>query len=182
MYIFRKQLEEADVLVLSKADTLAPEKLAALMDRIAEIAPRAARVIVSSQTGDGIDEWLATVLGGADAPAAGQADLNLDYEVYAQGEAALGWLNAAVELAPGASGDPVDWRAFGESFLRDLQGELRRRRAHVGHAKLTLHAPSGRLTLNLTDVEGDVEVRGAMEPTEQKEQPEADHNQPKRFH
>ena len=57
---------------------------------------------MSALTGEGVDAWLQSVAGQAStgqAPA-GRHVVQVDYDTYAAGEAALGWLNASVTLAP----------------------------------------------------------------------------------
>ncbi|HVN79638.1 MAG TPA: hypothetical protein VMW38_11625 [Terriglobia bacterium] len=40
----------------------------------------------------------------------------VDYDVYAEGEAVLGWLNATITLR----GKPTEWNLFAGSLLRGL--------------------------------------------------------------
>ena len=54
-YLFRKQIEEADVVVLSRADLEAPH----VEEDVQTIAPHAAVVRMSSVTGVGLAEWVA---------------------------------------------------------------------------------------------------------------------------
>ena len=122
-YIVRKQLEEADVIVLNKTDLLAPQKLAELVTLLGESFPGTAVRCISALTGQGVDDWLdavhagavgggvgavgaAGVVGAAGAipanggiGAAGQKLLDIDYDIYAEGEAVLGWLNASARLS-----------------------------------------------------------------------------------
>ena len=51
---------------------------------------------MSARTGQGLDAWIDVLTrdeGAADA------DLDIDYAIYAEGEALLGWLNATLRLA-----------------------------------------------------------------------------------
>ena len=50
---------------------------------------------VSAITGEGIDAWLDEVISRNDA---GNKLVEVDYDVYANGEAVLGWLNGTVAL------------------------------------------------------------------------------------
>jgi Ni2+-binding GTPase involved in maturation of urease and hydrogenase len=156
-YIFAKQLEEADVVVLNKQDLLTPEKLESLRMELAARHPHAAVMSLSALRGEGVEEWLEAVLRGASA---GKHVTQVDYDTYAGGEAALGWLNATVRLrAPAGS----DWPEFCRRFARGLQGELRERKAEVAHVKLFLSAPGLVVSVNLTraDEEPSCHERGA---------------------
>lgn len=101
-YIFRKQIEEADIIVISKTDLLTLIELEMLKTRLAKAYPDAAIFTVSAKTGKGLDAWLDEVTTHSDA---GKRIAEVDYDVYAEGEAVLGWLNATVMLR----GEPADW-------------------------------------------------------------------------
>ena len=154
-YIFRKQLEESDIILISKADLLSPNDLALLKEKVNLNFPDADVVTVSAITGDGIEEWLTEVLYRTDA---GQRLADVDYDIYAEGEAVLGWLNATVEM----SGTPVDWDIFAQNLMQDLSTQFDNRKASVGHVKIILEAGSKYLTGNLTGLSNTLNFRGTV--------------------
>ena len=83
-YIVRKQLEEADVIVLNKADLLGAAEAAALRARVEVAFPGAEIRFISALSGQGVDEWLAST---QSAEPAGGRILEIDYDIYAEGEA-----------------------------------------------------------------------------------------------
>jgi hypothetical protein len=87
-FLFRKQIEEADLVCISKAD---------LHPSYAPILERPVRWI-SAASGQGVLPWLHEVLSGM-LPS-GREVLEINYEQYAQAEAALTWLNARVSFMP----------------------------------------------------------------------------------
>lgn len=87
-FLFRKQIEEADILCFSKSD---------LAHSVPEMGAHRVRQI-SGRTGQGVTAWLNEVLSGESAP--GRQILEIDYERYAQAEAALAWLNLRAVLKP----------------------------------------------------------------------------------
>jgi SAM-dependent methyltransferase len=88
-YLFRKQLEEADVIVTSRADLDPPDVRAFLRS----INASALIVALSSfASGAALDEWYAA------APSTLSPPLHIDYDRYAAAEAMLGWFNATVTL------------------------------------------------------------------------------------
>jgi len=156
MYIFRKQLEEADLIVLNKADTLSPAEVGELKRLVAEHYPGKVVLALSALRGDGLDEWLRLV--SEDRPA-GQRIASVDYDVYAEGEAMLGWLNASAHLhAEGGA----DWRAFCLDFLARAQAETRARSAEIAHLKLLLSAGEGSIVANATGSGVPPFVQGAI--------------------
>ena len=99
-YLYRKQLEEAAILVINKCDVVEPARIAALRSALAREFPRARIFEVSARTGQGLDAWFEAIVPAVegDAPDAPTADLEIDYALYGEGEALLGWLNASVRL------------------------------------------------------------------------------------
>ena len=89
-YIFRKQLEEADYLMIGRADTMDQQQIDELKQRLSEVAPDVPVIAVSPRSGQGVDEVMQMML--SDLPA-GQRLLDIDYDTYADGEAELGWVN-----------------------------------------------------------------------------------------
>ena len=61
-YIFRKQLEEADIIVISKKDMVADKDYRTWAKKLAETFPAVDIMGVSAQTGEGMDAWLDAVL------------------------------------------------------------------------------------------------------------------------
>ncbi|MBI1903674.1 MAG: cobalamin biosynthesis protein P47K [Planctomycetia bacterium] len=94
-YIFKKQLEEADVVVVNRIDELPAAEVDELSSRVNEMHPGVSVLRMSARTGQGFDaltEFLEQ-RGGF-----GRRILELDYDTYAEGEAELGWLNSSVEM------------------------------------------------------------------------------------
>jgi len=145
LYIFRNQLEEADAIVLNKIDTLDADRRRALIAVLKEHFPGARVFETSARTGEGVDAWMDYVLRGA---AAGQHVATVDYDIYAEGEAALGWLNALVELS--ASGS-ADWEKVCKKLLECVRRECAARGAEIAHVKLLLQTAQGAITGNVTD-------------------------------
>ena len=160
LYIYEKQLEEADLLVLNKADRLAAGELADLTAALAERFPGKPLVTMSALTGEGVDRWLRFVM---EPGAAGRHVADVDYDVYAAGEAALGWLNASVTLR--AHDSATDWHAFIKDLLEGLRRELIARHAEIAHVKLIINRGTEGVTGNLTSNDSPVLIRGNLDST-----------------
>ena len=143
VYIIRKQIEEADIIAISKADLLTPGEAEELKRRTAKEWSNATVLTISSRTGEGMDEWLKEVTSRTDA---GSNLAEVNYDIYAEGEAVLGWLNATLEL----KGDSIDWDKFAENLLNALSRRFDASNSAVGHVKLILQAKDSFLIGNLT--------------------------------
>src|SRR2546425_515472 len=83
LYIYRKQLEEADVIAINKLDLLDATRQRTLRDKLTLEFPRAEIFEVSARQGDGLDEWFIRL---AAAEQIARAAMEVDYALYAEGE------------------------------------------------------------------------------------------------
>jgi G3E family GTPase len=142
VYVYRKQLEEADFIIVNKCDVLADSLRARLVDRLQREYPRAEVFCCSARQGTGLDAWFQrlTATETADGPT-----IELDYDRYAEGEALLGWLNCTVYLA---GKTPFE----GDALLLDLMSRFREKltaeECEIAHLKMTLDAndPAGSIS------------------------------------
>ena len=132
VYMYKKQLEEADVIVVNKSDLVSGEQRDELMESLRAEFPESEVVSISAREGTGLDEWFGTI---ADGTQQSRRTMEVDYDVYADGEALLGWLNATVDLqAP----DGVDADALLKDLARQVHERLQAQGAEVAHFKMTL--------------------------------------------
>jgi len=137
IYIYRKQLEEADLIVINKTDLLELDPLAALSANLAEEFPNAEVLQVSARTGEGMDDWFSKI---TDAEQIARNVMEVDYEIYAEGEALLGWLNATVQLN---GADDFEAKAVLQQLAGDIQNQLNEESAEIAHLKMTLSPDTG---------------------------------------
>ena len=154
-YIFRKQLEEGDIIMITKTDSVAPDVLASLQERTQAAFPSAKVITASAVSGAGVDTWLDEVMTREDA---GARIVDVDYDMYAHGEAVLGWLNGTVELES-ATGD---WTAFMRDFMQGLADRLDAAGHAIGHVKALLENDDQYTVGNLTGNGSDLYLRGSV--------------------
>jgi hypothetical protein len=146
LYIYKKQLEEADLVIISKCDLLNEARLASLRAAIAARFPGKAILAVSPREGIGLEPWFAKIA--SEEQTAGAA-MEVNYRVYADGEALLGWLNCTVQLAAAEAFD-------GNNFLRELAGEMQQHlqasQAEVAHLKMTLSPDAGQWDIGMVNL------------------------------
>src|SRR5262245_12879379 len=129
-YIFRKQLEEADAIVINRIDEIVPSTVQELADLIDTKYPGTPILRLSAKTGQGF-ESLTEMLD--QRGNFGGKILDIDYDVYAEGEAELGWLNSSIRVSASES---LALDALLLSIIRALHGELQRAEAEVAHLKV----------------------------------------------
>jgi Ni2+-binding GTPase involved in maturation of urease and hydrogenase len=129
-YIFRKQLEEADFVVINRIDQLAAEEIDELETLIQNEYPGRPIVRMSARTGLGF-EGLVEML---DMEGAfGRRVLEVDYDIYAEGEAELGWLNSSLAFL---ANDVFELDALLSFLVEQLREELIASRAEAAHLKV----------------------------------------------
>lgn len=132
VYIYRKQIEEADLLVISKSDLVEPERLAALRDAITRDYPGKEILDVSIRAGRNVDAWFARIAKGDQVA---RSAMQVDYTVYADGEALLGWLNCTVQVVASSG---LDADLFLKETAASVQRRLQAKGSEVAHLKMTL--------------------------------------------
>ena len=146
VYVYRKQLEEADFIVVNKSDAVADELRGKLVSALAASFPAAKVFVASAKEGTGLDAWFDAI---ERVPGRRSPSMALDYDLYAEGEALLGWLNSTVQLSSEA---PFD---ANEALVR-LAGDLRRRveaaGGEIAHLKMTLDSGDGTGSLSVVSV------------------------------
>ena len=131
LYVYRKQLEEADFIVINKRDLLDATRLSRLEAVLRTEFPQATVFAVSARVGTGLDAWFDRL---AD-DAAVWAPPDVDYDTYAEGEALLGWLNATVELR---ASRPFDGNELMRHLAEAIHHTLLADGLEVAHLKMTL--------------------------------------------
>lgn len=127
-FLFRKQIEEADLVCFTKSDLgIEPPVMPV----------RTARQI-SANSGQGVAPWLDEVLSGE--LSRGSTILEIDYEQYARAEAALAWLNAEALIRCSIPLSPA--MLLGPYFER-LDGDLTAAGIRIVHLKAILRAETG---------------------------------------
>jgi len=127
-YIFRKQLEEADAIVINRIDELTPQILADLTPLLERHFPGTPVLRVSAKSGQGFDVLTELPDQRGDF---GRKILDIDYDTYAEGEAEMGWLNSSIHVTSPA---PLEM----DGLLLDVLVRLREAlegQAEVAHLK-----------------------------------------------
>jgi G3E family GTPase len=133
-YIYRKQLEEAEIIVINKCDLVDRPRIDRLREALAAVAPRAVIHECSAREGSGLEPWFVEMRDGLSQAA---AIAEIDYDEYAYGESLLGWLNAEVRVGA-ADADEYDGTALLVDILSQVRETLARAGHEVAHMKGTL--------------------------------------------
>ncbi|MBI3858271.1 MAG: cobalamin biosynthesis protein P47K [Planctomycetes bacterium] len=159
VYVYRKQLEEANLIVVNKCDAIEEPLRARLAAALEKAFPRARVLCCSAKAGTGLDEWFDAI--DRTLPDNGPA-MELDYDLYAEGEALLGWLNCTVRLESKA---PFDANQTLVRLARDMRDRIAAKGQEIAHLKMTLDAEDGTGSLSVVSLvrsDGEPDLRESL--------------------
>jgi hypothetical protein len=143
-YLFDRQLEEAGLVVVNKADLVREPEATAAAYRGSRPGVRVRTQI--SRDEDSVAAWMAE-LEGSDPGLAG-SPIEVDYKRYGRAEASLAW--ADVELALETAGEPAP--LVFRSFFAALETRLRQAFTSIGHCKAMLYYGENAAKLSFTSL------------------------------
>jgi hypothetical protein len=147
-FLFEKQIQEADLVCMSKAD-LFPN---------APALPNAEARRLSAKTGQGVPEWLDEILGGVLEASA--TTIDVDYARYAQAEAALAWLNLSFVFEPAT---PLSPALVIGPLMDQLDDALTASGIPLVHLKLFDRSPAGWLKAAMCANQEEPSIEGHLD-------------------
>ncbi len=144
-YIFRKQLEESEIILINRIDELSADQVDELTSHLNRQYPGRTVIGLSAKTGENFDAFCDALEGEAGAR---QTTMDIDYDIYAEGEAELGWLNATVVFRSDAAMS-LDDLAVG--LVEHLRMGLQELQAEPGHLKVLCSGTDHVSVANLID-------------------------------
>jgi len=136
-YVYEKQMEEADCLIVNKTDLLEPTESQDLADALRQRYPQKELFQISARDEKGLVPWFESLLSDARAE---RPTMDLNYQRYGEGEALLGWVNCTMIVnAPHG----MDGNLLLESLAEAIQRSLGRTGGEVAHLKMTLMESGG---------------------------------------
>ncbi|HLG42274.1 MAG TPA: GTP-binding protein [Planctomycetota bacterium] len=156
VYVYRKQLEEADAVFINKSDILSDPHRLRLEAAVRESFPKAEVFTGSARMGAGVEPWLEFLL---TSEGRDSGSIDVDYDAYAEGEALLGWLNGTVSLR---ASRPFDANQALVRLARLVREDLARRGKEIAHLKLTLDEGGMLSVVSLVQTDGDPDLRESL--------------------
>jgi len=151
-YIFEKQLEEADFIIVNRIDELTPAETQELVTLVQKQYQHAPLLSISARTGEGCDALLELLDQEGEF---GRRILDLDYDVYAEGEAELGWLNTRMTFT---SEQPFSLDDLLVDIIRRARTSLSELPAETAHLKTIGMWDGQHGVANLISGDSDVEL------------------------
>jgi len=150
-YIYKKQLEEADVLVINKTDLITPLQLEHV-DKLIKLENPGKAVIHQNSLED-VSTWL-TSIDQFRVPVS-RHSLDIDYDIYGEGESKLAWLDKSIVIqAPYGNGAFI-----ARGLIRSLFDQIQSDNYRIGHLKFFLDGEDWQQKISFTATSTSGEVR-----------------------
>ncbi len=128
-YIFRKQVEEAQLIFVNKTELINTNEREAIEEGLLAAWPKKQVIFGSARESDGMHQ----LLDACAAPMTVEPFMDVDYPLYAQGEALMGWYNAELQLAA-----KQEWNEWLEALAQRMAVALAETGMEVAHFKMSL--------------------------------------------
>jgi len=132
-YIYKKQLEEAGLIVVNKCDLLAEDEIKKIHPILESEYPGRKILFQDSRDEALVKKWMDIIpktINGKDLSA-----LSIDYDKYGAGEAALAWLDASIIIH--SKQRAID-KAY--AFINEMVAEISFQKFAIGHLKFFLES------------------------------------------
>lgn len=130
LYIFNKQLEEAGIVVISKIDLISAEELASIQGLMEAKYPDKTLLYQNTFDSQNLQVWLDVLE--TETITSPQLSLNIDYDIYAKGEAQLAWLDQAMVISGKNAQVAV------QALVYTIYEKIQRQNLPIGHLKFLI--------------------------------------------
>jgi len=130
-YLFKKQIEEADIIALNKADMIEPKELEQLLFYLKKEYPEKDILPIVATEDKGMASWVSHIV--EMSRDFSVQSLEVDYDTYAKAEADLGWLNTSTGLL---SNSPIDANAFLQALTEQISQSVLDNGLELAHLKM----------------------------------------------
>jgi G3E family GTPase len=152
VYIFFKQLEEAEIIIINKIDLIGVEQLNELKQTLQEKYAGKILLYQNSMNEESVAQWM-EVLENYKASNTLQS-LEIDYDVYGAGEASLAWLDQELKIFS------AEHNALQETvgLINNIYKKIREHNYPIGHLKFILNDETKISFTSATDPEISIDV------------------------
>ena len=157
-YIYKKQLEEADILIINKKDLLDLDQLNNVDKLIKAEYPGKIILQQSSLENHDIVAWIKSV---EDFNALSRDSLTIDYEVYGEGEAKLAWLDKNITI----NTDNNDAVFVTQKLIGSIVDQIQSRRISIGHLKFFIESQHSKQKISITTTTTGRDFKLRLSPT-----------------
>ena len=157
-YIYKKQLEEADILVVNKKDLLNHDQLTGVDKLLRSEYPGKIILHQSSLCDHDILSWLKSLEQFDDFD---HDSLTIDYEMYGEGESKLAWLDKEVTI----NTDDNDAVFVTQKIIGSIVDQIQSQHIIIGHLKFLIETPNAKQKVSFTTTTTSRDLNLQLPPT-----------------
>jgi G3E family GTPase len=157
-YIFKKQMEEADILVISKKDCATAETLNLIQTVLTSEYPAKVLLLQDSFHQDDIRRWMKVC--GEFQTERERKSLDIDYQIYSKGESELSWADQVITI----ESPTKDAVSAAEHFIGNIFDGIQKERLTIGHLKFFVESDAGVQKVSFTTMSSSSSVQLNLPP------------------
>ena len=154
-YIYKKQLEEADILVLNKIDLIGAEQMNSLGQIIRSEYPGKTILHQNSLNECDVARWMENIC--AFTEAGQRKPLDIDYEIYGAGEAHLAWLDKTLTIIA----QEQNARFLAGQVINAIVHQIQSHHLAIGHLKFFIDSNGTKEKISITSTSRASDIRFA---------------------
>lgn len=147
-YIYAKQLEEADLLIVNKTDLLSTDELEEIKELI-DLKLTTAKILYQVSINESsLNNWLETI---DTITRQKRESLAIDYDIYGKGEADLAWLDEEIMI----ESENENVTLFAYQLIEEILLQIKQQHFTIGHLKFMLidHEWNQKISFTTTSTE-----------------------------
>ena len=157
-YIYKKQLEEADILVVNKKDLVNYDQLNGIDKMLRSEYPRRIILHQSSLSDHDILLWLKSLEQFDDFD---HDSLTIDYAMYGEGESKLAWLDKEITI----NTDGNDAVLVTQKIIGSIVDQIQAQHIIIGHLKFLIETPNAKQKVSFTTTTTGRDLNLQLSPT-----------------
>ena len=152
-YIYKKQLEEADLLIINKSDLLTSTQLIAVDALLKSEYPGKTILHQNSLIQKDISQWIARLHHFASPTK--RPSIEVDYDVYGQGESKLAWLDKSIEVHT----THEDAIFVSSQIIGAIFNQIQEHHFTIGHLKFFLESENWSKKISFTSTSSRADIK-----------------------
>ncbi|MEO8711251.1 MAG: GTP-binding protein [Parafilimonas sp.] len=144
-YIFKKQMEEADILMLNKIDLLNEEQVNEVQKFMQQEYSSKKILLQNSLDDYDVEQWLNCI---DEIQLSQRTSLELDYEIYGAGEAKLAWLDAVLSIRT----EKLPATKIAMLLAENIHEKIMQQQLTIGHVKYLINDGNDQYKISYTTV------------------------------
>lgn len=142
-YIFKKQMEEADILILNKIDLLNTAQFDEVQETIRHEYSSKKILLQNSFNKKNIEQWIDCF---NEKYSSERKSLDIDYAIYGEGEAKLAWLDAVLDIKTKKIAAIKVASIFADIMYKNIAAQ----KLTIGHLKYLINDGGNNFKINYT--------------------------------